>query len=153
MRRLNLGAGGDILAGWVNTDIVALPGIDMIWDLDIGPWPWENGSITEVRAVDVFEHVADPILFMCECWRVLKPGGVVRIRSPHWKHENAYTDPCHRRYCTERTWDYWIRGTEFHGKYGAAYCGDGVLFERVLLELTDGNSNISLTLRRLHSAQ
>lgn len=149
MRRLNLGAGGDILAGWINTDIVRMPGIDMVHDLDVGPWPWESGSITEVRAIDVFEHVGDPVLFMNECWRVLKPGGMLRVRSPHWKHENAYTDPTHRRYCTERTWDYWTQGTEFNNKYGAAYCGDGVLFDRVSLELTDGNSNISIVLRRV----
>ncbi len=151
MRRLNLGAGYDILAGWINTDIAALPGIDVVHDLDSAPWPWESGSFSEVRATDVFEHVGDPVLFMNECWRVLKPGGVLRIRSPHWRHENAYTDPTHRRYCTEKTWDYWVKGTEFHGKYGAAYCADGVLFEKVSLELADGNSNISLALRRLHA--
>jgi hypothetical protein len=151
MKRLNLGAGYDVMPGWVNTDIVALPGIDVVWDLDVSPWPWESGSVTAMRAMDVFEHVVDPVVFMNEAGRVLKPGCMLWIRSPHWKHENAYTDPTHRRYCTERTWDYWIRGTEFHEKYGAAYCAEGVLFEQVSLELTDGGSNILIVLRRVEA--
>lgn len=149
MKRLNLGAGYDILIGWVNTDIVGLPGIDVVHDLDVTPWPWEDETFTEVRAADVFEHVDKPIAFMNEAWRILKPGGFLRIRSPYWRHENAYTDPTHRRFCTERTWDYWIRGTEFHDKYRAAYCAEDVEFDKVSLAITDGSSNITLVLRRL----
>jgi SAM-dependent methyltransferase len=149
MKRLNLGAGYDILAGWVNSDLVALPGIDVVHDLDVAPWPWEDGSVNSIRSIDVFEHVDDPVVFMNECCRVLKTGGILHIRSPFWKHENAYIDPTHKRFCTERTFDYWIRGTEFHGKYGQAYCREGVLFERISTELTDGNSNVTVVLRKV----
>jgi predicted SAM-dependent methyltransferase len=149
MKRVNLGAGYDIMGGWVNVDRAKLPGIDVVHDLDIAPWPWETGSVDEIRAIDVFEHVDDPVAFMNQAGRVLKPGGILRIRSPHWKHENAYTDPTHKRYCTERTWNYWVKDAEFNIKYGAAYCDDGVLFEMVSLELTDANSNITVVLRRL----
>ena len=149
MRRLNLGCGYDILPGWINTDITDIEGVDVVHDLDTGPWPWADESINEVRAVDVFEHVEYPILFMNEVHRILKPGGFLRLRSPHWRHENAYTDPTHRRYCTEKTWDYWCDGTEFHKKYGQAYCNQDVKFGKVSLELTDGSSNISVVLRRL----
>jgi hypothetical protein len=151
VKRLNIGAGYDILPGWINSDVVALPGIDVVHDLDVAPWPWEDGSIQEIRAMDIFEHVGDPIVFMNEACRVLKSGGVLRIRSPHWKSESAYCDPTHRRFCTERTWSYWVRGTEYHEKYGAAYCADGVLFEQVSLELTDGGSNILIVLRRIEA--
>lgn len=148
MKRLNLGCGSDIMTGWINSDVVQLPGVDVVHDLDEAPWPWESESIDAIRAIDLFEHVGNPITFMNESHRVLKPGGYLHIRSPHWKHENAFTDPTHRRFCTERTWDYWTEGTEFNRKYGSAYGGEGVLFERVSLELADGNSNITLVLRR-----
>jgi SAM-dependent methyltransferase len=151
MKRLNLGAGYDIRTGWVNSDIAELPGIDVVHDLDVAPWPWDNASVDEIRAMDVFEHVNDPLVFMNQAGRVLKPGGVLRIRSPHWRSESAYTDPTHRRFCTERTWDYWIKGTEYNLKYGAAYCYWDVLFEKVSLELTDGGSNILIVLRRIEA--
>lgn len=148
MKRLNLGCGYDIMPGWVNTDIADLPFVNVVHDLDVGPWPWEDGEFSEIRAMDVFEHVDNPILFMNECWRILKPGGFLRIRSPHFRHENAFIDPTHRRYCSIRTWEYWTEGTEFHQKYGRAYCNEGVSFRQVNVELIDGNSNIALTLRR-----
>jgi SAM-dependent methyltransferase len=151
MKRLNLGAGYDIRTGWVNSDIAELPGIDVVHDLDVAPWPWDNASVDEIRAMDVFEHVNDPLVFMNQAGRVLKPGGVLRIRSPHWRSESAYTDPTHRRFCTERTWDYWVKSTEYNLKYGAAYCYWDVLFEKVSLELTDGGSNILIVLRRIEA--
>lgn len=148
MKRLNLGAGYDVRAGWVNTDRVKLPGIDVVFDLDEEPWPWDNGTVDEIQAIDVFEHVKDSIAFMCQAGRILKEGGVLRIRSPHWKFEHAYTDPTHVRYCTERTWDYWIKGTEYNVKYGEAYCKWGVLYEKVKIEL-DATGNLNVALRRL----
>lgn len=149
MRRINLGAGYDIRVGWINVDHVALPGIDVVHDLDVLPWPFETASINEIIGYDVFEHVDDPCGFVNECARILKTSGVIRLRTPHWRHENSYTDPTHKRHCSEKSFDYWIKGTEFNTKYGAAYCAEGVLFEQVSLELTDGGSNILIVLRRV----
>ena len=147
MKRLNLGAGYDSRAGWVNVDVVKLPGIDVVHDLDDAPWPWDTASVDEIQAIDVFEHVNDPLVFMNESARVLKPEGVLRLRVPHWKDINAYSDPTHRRFCTEQTFDYWITGTEFYVKYGAAYCEESVGFAKVKIELEQGN--LIVVLRRL----
>ena len=142
--RLNLGAGSAILGGvsWVNVDRVALPGIQVVHDLDVGPWPFESGSATQIFAKDVFEHVADPVLFMTECHRVLRTGGGLFVHCPYYKGRDAYTDPTHRRFPTEHTWDFWIPGTVLHEKNNAAY--GRVSFRRQALTVTRESVSMDL---------
>ena len=118
MIKVNLGCGTLPLDGWVNLDMVALPGVDVVHDLDVVPWPFKDGEAEEISAEDVFEHVGDPLAFMAECWRVLAPGGHLRLRTSYWKSESAFTDPTHKRFCTELTFDYWCPGEGLHQAYG-----------------------------------
>ena len=55
--KLNLGAGKDILSGFLNHDIADLPGINSIHDLNKYPWPWEENSFDEILAMDILEHL------------------------------------------------------------------------------------------------
>jgi predicted SAM-dependent methyltransferase len=119
--RLNLGAGSALLTGWTNLDRVPLPGIDVVHDLDSGPWPFESSSMDQIMAKDVFEHVADPILFMTECHRILRPRAGLFILCPYYKGRDAYTDPTHKRFPTEHTFDYWIPGTTLYNANNRAY--------------------------------
>lgn len=127
--RLNLGAGYDKIPGFLNVDIAPLEGVDVVWDLDQPKWPWDDGAADRVRAYDIFEHVENPLLFMRECHRILRPGGIADIRTCYWKSENAFTDPTHKRFPTFRTFEYWVKGTEFNIKYGPAYTGGFAEFE------------------------
>lgn len=119
--RLNLGAGTDIRPGWVNLDLVDLPGIDVVHDLDILPWPLNDGAFDEIAAIDIFEHVGDPLGFVAECWRILTAGGLLIVQSPHYGTWCAHTDPTHRRAVSEATFDYWCPGTQLHSSFGDAY--------------------------------
>ena len=112
---------GSDLEGFVNVDRYSGPRIDRVHDLDVHPWPFEDESVTELRAFDVYEHVVDPLGFMAEVWRVCRPQASVRLRTTKWDTRQSYTDPTHRRFLTEESFDYWIPGTEFHRKYGAGY--------------------------------
>lgn len=120
---LNLGSGSRPMDGWVNVDVVALPEVDVVHDLDVVPWPWKDGAAEAVAAEDVFEHVGNPVAFMTEAHRVLQVGGGLIIKSPHWQSQDAFTDPTHRRFCTPYTWDYWIEGTTLFERHNAAYGG------------------------------
>lgn len=140
--RLNLGCGSDPVTGMVNVDLVALPAVDVVHDLDVAPWPWADGSVREILAKDVFEHVDQPVRFMTESHRVLEPGGTLLMKTPHFRHQDAFTDPTHRRFCTEHTWDYWIGGTELHRLHGAAY--GGVTFELQRRSVVSGSIFIHL---------
>jgi SAM-dependent methyltransferase len=121
--RLNLGVGTrpDLALDVVNVDQLDLAGVNVVWNLDVFPWPWPDESFADCRALHVYEHLTEPVEFMREAWRVLEPGALLHIVVPHWQSENAFTDPTHVRYCTERTWDYWIHGTQLHAE--SAYCG------------------------------
>lgn len=132
--RLNLGAGSLQPAGWVHVDWAAIPGIDVVHDLDVGPWPWPDGSIERIMAKDVFEHVNDPILFMTECHRVLVDRGTLAMQTPYWRSETAFTDPTHRRFPTRYTWDYWIPGTALYAASNAAYGGVAYKLTRITVD-------------------
>lgn len=140
---LNLGCGSDPQAdGVVNVDMVRLPQVDVVHDLDVLPWPWDDSSVEGILAQDVFEHVNNPIGFMTEAHRVLEPGGDILMKVPHFRHQDAYTDPTHKRFCTEYTWDYWIKGTVLFDRHNPAY--GGVSFELVRRQIVAGSIFIEL---------
>jgi hypothetical protein len=104
---LNLGCGLDVRPGVVNHDRERhSPGVDVAWDLNRTPWPWADGAAREVLATDVVEHLDDVVAFMDEAWRVLAPGGLLRLCVPDWRSAAAWTDPTHRRAFTARSFEY-----------------------------------------------
>lgn len=92
--RLNLGCCDNILPGWINTDLVHVPGVDVTADLT-KTWPWPDDTFDEIRAYDIIEHFPSHIHTMNELWRVLKPGGVADIRVPTTDGRGAWQDPTH----------------------------------------------------------
>ncbi len=95
--KVNLGAGADILAGYVNHDLFGLPGIDVIHNLNQYPWPWADGSVDEIKMYDVLEHLDDFMKAMEELFRILAPGGRCLISVPYWNSWCAHADPTHKR--------------------------------------------------------
>jgi SAM-dependent methyltransferase len=127
---LNLGCGRMSYPDAVNLDAVAMPGVDVVHDLAVAPWPFDDETFAEVWASNIFEHIADPLQFMAECWRILEPDGLLLLLVPDWRSENAFTDPTHRRFCTERTFDYWCPGTDLHAQFSDQFGGERVRFVR-----------------------
>lgn len=124
---LNLGCGSKRRPKWTGVDRVWTDAVDYVHDLNHGPWPWATGSIQRILAEDVFEHVDDPVLFMTECWRLLQVGGPLFIKTPHYLHRDAFTDPTHKRFPTEHTFDYWVPGAGLFELHNAAYGGVGFM--------------------------
>lgn len=143
--RLNLGAGPRPMPDAVNVDRVPLPGIDVVHDLDVRPWPWADDSVEAIHARDLFEHLADAVGFMVECHRVLIPGCTLWIRTPNVAVNagDAFTDPTHRRFPTWETFDYWIPGTRYYAEHNAAY--GGVAFEMLDKRPDDGSMVVVLS--------
>jgi len=80
---LNLGCGPQTLPGWINVDIARGPEIDVVWDLTKSlPFPDESCAV--IYCEHVIEHLsrADGAGFLRECFRVLQPGGVMRVSTP-----------------------------------------------------------------------
>lgn len=75
MRKLNLGCGGNILAGFENHDM----------DVDITKaLPYEDNSIDFILIEHCVEHTTTPdaVRFFAECLRILKHEGTLRVAVP-----------------------------------------------------------------------
>jgi predicted SAM-dependent methyltransferase len=81
--RLNLGCGPQTLTGWINVDIARGPEIDVVWDLRKS-LPFKNESCAVIFCEHMIEHLSrsDAETFLSECYRVLQPGGVIRLSTP-----------------------------------------------------------------------
>lgn len=104
--RLHLGCGHIIKEGWLNHDIVALPGVDVVHDLRQFPWPFEDGQFEEVHADNVLEHLRDTVKTMEEIYRITKPGAKIFIGVPFWNSSEAWGDPTHERLFSEEIFEF-----------------------------------------------
>jgi predicted SAM-dependent methyltransferase len=83
MRLLNFGCGPRFVSGWVNVDFSAASPAVIPHNL-LTRWPFPDQSFDAVYSSHVMEHfTVDQARHVAqECYRVLKPGGVVRIVVP-----------------------------------------------------------------------
>ena len=126
--KINLGCGMEpnLERGWINLDWLDLPGIDVIHNLLVYPWPFDDNVADEILARDVLEHMpnftpdnqASAIAFVNECYRILKPGGKLFMTMPHWQSKNLWIDPTHVRGYDEKSFDYFDPTTDFGKAYG-----------------------------------
>lgn len=126
---LNLGCGAHGFAGCRNVDRSPADPSFINLDLD-DTWPWEDGVVAGIYAVQVFEHVRDPDHFMRSAARVLALGGPLVITTPDYRHPNSFTDPTHVRHCTDRSFDYWCAHTDLFEQFGRPVWGEAP-FEKV----------------------
>lgn len=115
---LSIGAGKRRHEGAIHHDRVFLPGIDVVWDLNIFPWPWTRESFDRIIAFDVLEHIPDLIKAIEECHRILVPGGRLWIHTNNAKYPQAFTDPTHVHFFTAETMDFFVPGTFLCENYG-----------------------------------
>ena len=82
-RKLHLGAGPNIINGWFNTD-VELKGKG-VYFLDVSRrFPIQDQTFDYILSEHLIEHFTyqDGLCILKECYRVLKPGGTIRIATP-----------------------------------------------------------------------
>ena len=83
VHKLQVGAGNNSPAGWLNTDIV--PAGSQAY-LDITkPLPFADGSFQYIFGEHVIEHIPyeDGLAFFKEAHRILAPGGKIRMVTPN----------------------------------------------------------------------
>jgi predicted SAM-dependent methyltransferase len=91
-RRLQIGAGTNAKHGWLNTDIDEHSGIAY---LDATRrFPLEDASFDYVYSEHVIEHLSDEQgqTMLSESFRILRPGGKVRIATPNLRRFLALFD-------------------------------------------------------------
>ena len=126
-RALDLGAGNaQHLPGAIRLDASLAVQPHVVADLNEG-LPFRDASFDTVGAYDVVEHVADLVALVEEVHRVLAPGGVFLVTTPHFSSANAYTDPTHRRALGLRSFDYFGEGHPLTSQ-GLAHIATGDIF-------------------------
>lgn len=93
--KLNLGCGADKKQGYVNLDWQSLTNPDVVHDLNNLPYPFPDNSFELVEAFHVLEHLDKPFLVMKEMHRILKPGGALHIKVPHFSRGFTHAEHAH----------------------------------------------------------
>jgi SAM-dependent methyltransferase len=84
---LYIGGAGRAVKGYVNLDLVLVPGVDVAADAE--QLPFGDDLFQRVECDAVLEHVRDPVRVMSEIRRVTAPGGYAHFVTPfcHPFHE------------------------------------------------------------------
>ncbi len=93
---LNLGCGATKIPNSIGVDSVALDGfVDLVHDLNVEPYPFEDNYADEIHFYHVLEHLQQPLKKLEEIHRILKPGGILYMRIPHFSSMGAFSDLTH----------------------------------------------------------
>jgi len=93
MKKLDLGCGPHSkLEGSVGLDIRPAPHVDVIHDLNVYPYPFEDNEFDYVNMSHIIEHMKEPLRTMNEVYRICKNGATVRIITPHYTSQLSYGD-------------------------------------------------------------
>ncbi len=100
--KLNLGCGSNHREGYLNVDKYGEP--ELRHDLEVLPWPWDDGAVSEVVLSHVLEHLgretAIYLGIIKEIYRICEDGAKVLITVPHPRHDDFLNDPTHVRAVT-----------------------------------------------------
>jgi SAM-dependent methyltransferase len=95
---LDVGCGNNKYPGAVGIDINPRTEADVIHDLGVVPYPFDDDEFDEVFSHHVIEHVPDVMAFVSELHRITRHGGRIRLITPHYSNPDWPTDPTHRNH-------------------------------------------------------
>ena len=122
---LNVGCGRNIKEGWLNLDSAALPGIDLVCDLENlreKPIDLPDETVEHFLLSHLIEHIQDSLGVMQELWRLATPNAIAVIRVPHGGSDDAWEDPTHVRPYFHGSFGYFSQPYYWRADYG--YRGD-----------------------------
>ena len=105
-RKVDLGCGLSKPEGFIGIDRIAMPGVDLIGDLD-GTLPLECDSVDLLYASHSLEHARDIMHTMREVYRVCKHGAQVCIVAPYYEQKLNVANPYHLNVFNEHTPRFW----------------------------------------------
>jgi SAM-dependent methyltransferase len=95
LKKLNLGCGEHHKEGYLNVDWQPLTKPDVSHNLNVLPYPFEDSSFELIEAYHLLEHLDKPFAVMTELHRILKPGGVLHIKVPHFSRGFTHSEHMH----------------------------------------------------------
>ncbi len=142
---LNIGCGQSRIPGSVGVDRKPIQNfVDVVHNLDALPYPFPDNYADEIHLYHVLEHLHNPLEKMEEFHRILKPGGKLHMKVPHFSSWGAWTDITHIRPFGYFSFDYFRPDHPFHFytdkifafehrkiKYSGAYPNKGVYADHI----------------------
>jgi SAM-dependent methyltransferase len=115
--KVNLGSGQFKKQGFLNIDFDPFTNPDVLHDLNVFPYPLEDDSCELIEADHVLEHVHDAFAVMKEVHRLLKKGGALVVRVPHFSRGFSHADHKHG---FDVTFPYYFK-PDFKGGYSGVH--------------------------------
>ena len=97
-RILDVGCGANKYPGAIGIDINPRTNADVIHDFGVVPYPFADVEFDEIIGRHVVEHVPDVMAFISELHRITKPGGIIRLVTPHYTNPDWPNDLTHRNH-------------------------------------------------------
>lgn len=135
MKILDLGCGNKKRPGAIGVDFNEHTAADVIHNLNIFTYPFEDAAFDEIYLDNVLEHLDDVIRVMEEVHRICKPGGLVKVIVPYFRSVWAYIDPTHKKYFTVNSFSYFDPDHIFFKRYDytlARFKLDRILFNETI---------------------
>jgi ubiquinone/menaquinone biosynthesis C-methylase UbiE len=117
MKILDVGCGTNKYPGAIGLDSNPRTAADVIHDLGKLPYPFADNEFELIFASHVIEHVPDVMAFVTELYRIAKPGGRLKIVTPHYTNPDWPNDPTHRNHFNSYSFDTFIEGRQVFGFY------------------------------------
>jgi predicted SAM-dependent methyltransferase len=95
LRKLNLGCSSYKKEGFINVDFRSDVQPEVVHDLNVIPYPFEESSVDLIEADHVLEHLDRPFEVMKELYRILKPGGELVVKVPHFSRGFTHAEHAH----------------------------------------------------------
>lgn len=95
LKKLNLGCAGYKKDGYINVDWNPQVQPDIVHDLNKFPYPFEDNSFDLIEADHVLEHLDRVFNVMKEVHRILKSGGKLKIKVPHFSRGFTHAEHMH----------------------------------------------------------
>ncbi len=108
MKILDVGCGMNKHEGAIGLDNNPKTGADVIHDLGELPYPFPDNEFDTVVSNHAAEHVPDLMAFVTELYRITKPGGRIKLVTPHYTNPDWANDPTHRNHINSYTFNTFI---------------------------------------------
>jgi predicted SAM-dependent methyltransferase len=115
--KINFGCGSKLKTGFLGVDILQLPGVDIVHNLDNFPYPFDDNSVDEIWMDQVLEHLNDPLKTVEELYRISKNDAIITIGVPYFRSFYAYIDPTHKNFFSMNWFNYFDPTHIFCQKY------------------------------------
>ena len=84
--KYNIGAGEEILDGYINCDLYPKDNRVLKVDVNKLPLPFKSNSGSLIRLSHLLEHIENPYELLRDCRRVLKPNGRLVVKLPSFSN-------------------------------------------------------------------